>query len=162
MSFRLYPRALGKKCRAAIDEMGTTDSPLRYDAILNTRCLNANRGDVSCPPRIMYSPPQASSFSNSRVCYPARVRHRGRRCLQQGAERPRRAASQEPRLLQSCQDHQRTWLGCRPRRRQCRRRGVAEYRIFDTRWVQSIEKSPRHRRRDRQAIERRHVVSADD
>ena len=52
-------------------------------------------------------------YAHARLRHPARVRYRGRRRLQSRAGRPRRAAAEEPQLLQDRQDHQRARLGAR-------------------------------------------------
>ena len=55
-----------------------------------------------------------------RLCDPARIRHRRRRCLQQGADRSRRTAAEEPELFQDRQDHDQARLGAGSRRARCR------------------------------------------
>ena len=50
-----------------------------------------------------------------RLCDPPRIRYRRGRRLQPRADRSRRAAPEEPQLLQDRQDHQRAGLGAGPR-----------------------------------------------
>ncbi len=72
-------------------------------------------------------------YAHPRLRDPARVRYRRGRCLQPRADRSRRAAAEEPELLQDGEDHQRAGLGARPRRHQRRRRGAVDRRVLDRR-----------------------------
>ena len=70
-------------------------------------------------------------YPHPRLRDPARVRHRRRRSVQPRAGRPRRAAAQEPELLQVGEDHQRARIGARPGGAQCRSRGAVDRRFLD-------------------------------
>ena len=70
-------------------------------------------------------------YPHPRLRDPARIRYRRRRSVQPRLGRPRRAAHQEPQLLQERQDHQRAGLGARSCGDQCRRRGAIDRRLLD-------------------------------
>ncbi len=61
----------------------------------------------------------------------ARVRHRGRRRLQPGSARARRAAPEESRILQDRQALRRARLGTGPGGHQCQRGGAVHRRFLD-------------------------------
>ena len=74
------------------------------------------------PARLHRAHQHPRQHPHARLRHPPRIRYRRGRRIQPRADRSRRAAAEEPQLLQDRQDHQRAGLGARPRRHQCRRR----------------------------------------
>ena len=99
------------------------------------------------PARLHRADQYPRQHPHARLRDPPRIRYRRGRRLQPRAGRPRRAAPEEPQLLQDRQDHQRAGLGARPRRRQRRRRGAVDRRVLGLRRL--FDRRRLHRRSQR-------------